>query len=70
MHAGIANIWQMQINGCKRFVRIAKFFNMTYHKLMKTPDIAILLKCRIIYAPSGSTLNQFDVSLITLPAGA
>lgn len=29
----------------------------------------MLLKCRT-YVPSGSTLNQFDVSLMTLPAGA
>lgn len=40
-----------------------------HNKLIKTPEIGILLKCRI-YVPSGSTLNQFDVSLMTLPAGA
>lgn len=39
-----------------------------HNELIKTPEIGILLKCRI-YVPSGSTLNQFDVSLITLPAG-
>lgn len=40
-----------------------------HNKLIKTPEIGILLKCRI-YVPSGSTLNQFDVSLMTLPGGA
>lgn len=33
-----------------------------HNKLIKTPEIGILLKCRI-YVPSGSTLNQFDVIL-------
>lgn len=43
-----------------------------HHKIITTPpppDIAILVKCRT-YVPSCSTLNQFDVSLMTLPGGA